>query len=511
MIDIEIPFGNSQGSATRGSAPGIVAGHIIAKLPDGSEVLRMAEPEPLTDPAAALREALARPIESKPLAAIAAEKMARARAAQRAPRACIVVSDNTRPVPYAGPNGILMPVVRVLTAVGFSPRDICVLVATGTHRAMSRAELERMLGVESFELGLDVALHDCLDEGNLTHIGTTARGTVAKINRRYVEADLKILTGLVESHFMAGASGGRKAICPGIFGEQGTFIFHSAALMAHPNARDLQIEGNPVHEESLAVAKMAGVDFIVNATIDGTFRTTGVFCGDLEAAHAAAVAKLKSYVGIPIAHQYDLVVSHGGFVAVNHYQAAKAAVASLGALKAGGGLILVANNTDPNPVGSDRYRTVLSMLKLVGAEALDRALASPDWPFVPEQWQVQEWSKVFKRISVRDFVYFAPQLDRRDWRDLPGIDGRTLLASRSAHQSAATPRATGAPDKVATASESASPSPTADDIPAVIDVAVADFLEKRGFTPADVASGRCRIAYLADGPYGIPLYAGARL
>ncbi|MCX7774722.1 MAG: nickel-dependent lactate racemase [Spirochaetaceae bacterium] len=480
MIEIEIPFGD-RGVSTGNN----FSGRILARLPEGSEILRMAEPEPLNDPASSLCEALARPIGSKSLAAIAAEKMIRAHASKRIPHACIVVSDNTRPVPYKGPNGILMPVIRTLLSVGFAPQDICILVATGTHRAMTRSELETMLGIEPFELGLEVVLHDCHDETGLVYIGTTARGTVAKINRRYVEADLKILTGLVESHFMAGASGGRKAICPGIFGEQGTFIFHSAALMAHPNARDLQLEGNPVHEESLAVAKMAGVDFIVNVTIDGSFRITGIFCGDLEAAHTAAVARLKSYVGIPVKQQYDLVVTHGGFVAVNHYQAAKAAVASIGALKAGGSLILVANNSDPNPVGSDRYRTVLAMLKLVGAEALDRALSSPDWPFIPEQWQVQEWAKVFKHISMQDFIYFAPQLDSRDWRDLPGIDGRILLSSQSAHAK-----------------------PSANDIPAIIDAAVANFLKKRNFTLADVASGRCRIAYLADGPYGIPIYAG---
>jgi len=491
MIDIEIPFGDMRNCAMP----------IFAKLPEGSEVLRRADPEPLADPAAALVDALNHPIGAKALTVLATEKVALAHAAHRTPRACIVVSDNTRPVPYKGPNGILMPTVKVLTAAGFAPGDICVLVATGTHRAMSRAELEAMLGTEPFERGLDVVVHDCLDEANLVYIGTTARGTVANINRRYVEADLKILTGLVESHFMAGASGGRKAICPGIFGEKGTFVFHSAALMAHPNARDLQIEGNPVHEESLAVAKMAGVDFIVNVTIDGAFRTTGVFCGDLEAAHAAAVAKLKSYVGIPLTHQYDLVITHGGFVAVNHYQAAKAAVASLGALKAGGGLILIANNSDPNPVGSDRYRTVLSMLKLVGAEALDRALASPDWPFVPEQWQVQEWAKVFKRISMHDFVYFAPQLDDRDWRDLPGINGRTLLRARKTLES----RLDCSTQNERNASTT---DPRTDDIPAIIDAAIADFLKRRGFTHADIAAGRCRVAFLADGPYGIPLYLG---
>ncbi|TXT51467.1 MAG: hypothetical protein FD137_14 [Spirochaetes bacterium] len=469
MTDIGIPFGDIA---------------IPARLPEGSETLRMSEPEPLKDPAAAVQRALAQPIEAPPLALVAREKVLLAKAKGRVAQACIVVSDNTRPVPYKGEGGILMPIISALLAQGFSPENVILLVAAGTHRAMAQGELEAMLGEEAFASGVKVVQHDCLDEANLVHIGTTVRGTVAKINRLYVEADLKILTGLVESHFMAGASGGRKAICPGIFGEQGTFIFHSAALMAHPNARDLQLEGNPVHEESLTVAKMAGVDFIVNVTLDGAFRITGVFCGQLEPAHAAAVAKLKSYVGIPLNRQYDLVVTHGGFVAVNHYQAAKAAVASLGALKAGGGLILLANNKDPNPVGSNRYRTVLSMLKLAGAEALDRVLASPDWPFIPEQWQVQEWAKVFKKISMSDFVYYAPQLDDKDWRDLPGIDGQSLVGKDNTRKSAE------------------------ETVPAVVNVAVERFLARRGFTLQDVAEGVCHIAYLADGPYGIPMYSG---
>ncbi len=472
VMEMEIPFGDR---------------FIPVKIPEGSDVLRMAEPEALSDPANAIRDALDRPIMSASLAAVAREKADRALKEGRSARACIVVSDNTRPVPYKGPGGLLEPILRTLSGQGYAPEDIILLVAAGTHRAMTQDELALMLGHEAMASGVRIVQHNCLDEGGLVHIGTTARGTVAKINKLYVQADLKILTGLVESHFMAGASGGRKAICPGIFGEQGTFIFHSASLMAHPNARDLCLEDNPVHQESLAVAKMAGADFIANVTIDGSFRITGVFCGDLEAAHAAAVAKLKSYVGIPIRRRYDLVVTHGGFVAVNHYQAAKAAVAALGAVKDGGGLILAANNKDPNPVGSNRYRAVLSLLKLVGAEALERVLASPDWPFVPEQWQVQEWAKVFKKISFTDFVYYAPQLDSKDWRDLPGTDGRSLL------------------DRGALPGLGRKGGEAEEMLPRVVEASVHRFMLSRGFGPRDVAEGRFRIAFLADGPYGIPL------
>lgn len=455
-------------------------GEISARLPEGSETLRMAEASRLGDPGAALAAALASPIGTPAFARVAAERLARAKAGGRAGRACIVVSDGTRPVPYRGEGGILRPLLSVLLAAGFAAEDICLLVATGTHRPMGRGELEAMLGPEVLGLGVQVANHDCRDEAGLVDLGRTARGTWARINRRYVEADLKVLTGLVENHFMAGASGGRKAICPGIMGEEGTRVFHGAPLMAHPASRDLNLEGNPVHEESLAVARLAGSDFIVNVTLDREFRPTGYFCGELEAAHAAAVERLRSCVGIEVERPYDIVVSHGGFVAVNHYQAAKAAVAAMGALAPGAGLVLLADNHDPDPLGSERYRSVLSLLRLVGPRALERILASPDWTFIPEQWQVQMWAKAFRAVSMEDFVYFAPQLDDRDWKIVPGTDGRRYL-----------PRRGGAAAGM-------------EDAPAVIEGAVAELLARKGFTERDVATGRCRIAYLVDGPYGIP-------
>ncbi len=450
------------------------------ELPEATDVYAMSAPETLAQPAQAVRAALSAPLNSKPLSAIAAAKAAAAKAAGRAAKACLVVSDNTRPVPYKGESGILVPIVETLMAEGYAAKDILVLVAAGMHRFMRDEELRAMIDPKIFELGIQIVNHDCADEANLVHIGTSSRGGEMHINRRYIDADLKILTGLVESHFMAGASGGRKSVCPGIIGEKSTFVFHGAPFMAHPEARDLNLKGNPVHEESLEFAKKAGVDFIVNVTLNHSFQLTGVFAGELEAAHEAAVAKVKSYVGIPVQGEYDIVVSHAGFVGINHYQVAKVGVASLGALKAGGHLVIVADNKDSgNAIGSMQYRMTLQLLKLIGPEAFTKVIMSKDWTFIPEQWQTQMWTKLFKRIPFSHFHYYAPQLDDRHWADLPGVDGRKYL---SADRKAA-PKLEYAQDFVSGA----------------IKAAVESYPEAE--------RSKLRIAYLSDGPYGIPYKA----
>jgi nickel-dependent lactate racemase len=460
-LKIEIPFSS---------------GAVEAEVPEGTEILRLKSEDSLPDPAASIKESLVHPIGSESLLTIARRK----KAANPKAKACLVVSDKTRPVPYKGRNGILSHILETLSQAGYAPSDILILVATGMHERMDRVQHEAMLGSEIFSLGISVQNHDCADASNLVMVGSTVRGTEAVIDRRYLEADLKILTGLVESHFMAGASGGRKSICPGLLGEAGTLVFHGPALMSHPNTRDLLIEGNPVHEESLAVARMAGADFIVNVTVDARFAPTGIFSGDLESAHAAAVDHLRKHVGIPVGKPFDLVITHGGFVASNHYQAAKAGVAALAALPASGGsLIMVADNRDAEPIGSDGYRITLSLLKKVGPRILNRILASPDWEFIVDQWETQMWAKVLDRVMPEDFVYFAPQLGPGDRRILPGMDGRALIGGN--------------------------PSRTGAEVPDFIDAAIRRFLSKRGAAASDVASGKLRVAFLADGPYGIPI------
>ena len=284
-------------------------------LPDNTFIAHMSTPKRVENVEEELNKALNAPINSKSLFEIATDKKREKSNA----KACIVVSDNTRPVPYKGEDGILIPVIDTLNKAGYQDSDITILVATGMHRAMGENELRAMIDERVFERGIKIVNHDADDKANLTFVGKTARGTDAFIDSLYMSSDLKILTGLVESHFMAGASGGRKSICPGLIGKESTYIFHGPELMADTMSRDLVIKGNPVHEESLAVAKLAGADFIVNVTLDHDFKITGIFAGELESAHLAAVEKIRESVETEIPAKADIVITHGGFVGINHY------------------------------------------------------------------------------------------------------------------------------------------------------------------------------------------------
>lgn len=448
---------------------------IEVELPEGTECLSMSEPAPLANPRQAILEALYRPIGSPGLDEIVRRKLE----SKVDPTVAIVISDNTRPVPYSGEAGLLSPIVDLLARAGIETDHITIIVATGTHRVLSKDELEKMIDRSVFKKRIRVVCHDCRDEQGLKFLGTTSRGTRVLINRLYLESDIKILTGLVESHFMVGASGGRKSVCPGLVGEESTYVFHGPEFLSSPNARDLILEGNPCHEEALEVAKMAGVDFIVNVTLNGAFEVTGVYAGDLEAAHTKAVEKLSEYVSIPIDHEYDIVVTHAGFVGINHYQAAKAGVVAIPALKPGGRLIMAANNIDKDPVGSPLYRTVLHLLTLNGAEAFMRLIRNPDWKFIPEQWQAQMWAKVFSKIPMGNFTYCAPHITARDAAILPGKDGNLLLPPERRY------------------------SHSLQDAVDMVELAVRDAVagyNARGIVPS--------IAFLRDGPYGIPTLRG---
>ena len=179
-------------------------------IPSKALVASMKEDRALENAPSAIREALESPIGSPSLLSIALSK----KNANSKATACILISDNTRPVPYKGENGLLLPIIETLKAAGFREDEITLLVATGMHKPMSEEELRVILDERIFSMGVRIVNHEPTNPDLLRYIGTTERGTRAVVDTRYLDADLKIATGLVESHFMAGASGGRKAICP---------------------------------------------------------------------------------------------------------------------------------------------------------------------------------------------------------------------------------------------------------------------------------------------------------
>ena len=159
--------------------------------------------------------------------------------------------------------------------------------------------------------------HDCEDDDSMILVAQTKSGTQVHLNKIFYESDVKIITGLVESHFMAGVSGGRKAVCPALVNTKTIQYFHSVQVLEDPKATNLILDGNPCHEEALEVAQAVGIDFLVNVTLDKRLCMTGVFAGALEEAHLAAFEAMKKSVMIPVEQPFDIVLTHAGYVGRN--------------------------------------------------------------------------------------------------------------------------------------------------------------------------------------------------
>jgi hypothetical protein len=187
------------------------------------------------------------------------------------------------------------------------------------------------------------------------------------------------------------------------------------------------LEGNPCHEEALEIAQKAGVDFIVNTVLNRRLELIQVFAGDLVRAHAQAVALLKSLVAIPLDREFDIVLTHGGYVGINHYQVAKAAVNALPAVKAGGTIILAACERDEDPIGPAEYRTLLHLLKLQGHERYLAILKNPAWRFTKDQWEPQMWGKVLAKVGEAGLIYCSARLPRTAHETVPGGTGWDYL------------------------------------------------------------------------------------
>ena len=338
---------------------------------------------PIDDAAAAVRRALAAPCGTPSLA-----ELARGRRS-----ACIAICDITRPVPN---RLILEPLLATLEASGIPREGILILVATGLHRPSTPAEKVEMLG-PTIAQRYQVADHDGHDLVGHTYLGTTPRGVPAWIDSRFVTAELKITVGLIEPHFMAGFSGGRKLVCPGLAALETIKVWHGPAFLEHSNARTGCLEGNPVHEENTRIARMAGCDFIVNVVLDDCRRVVSVVAGDLEAAFQNGVACARRLVTDTVAEPVDIVVtSSAGYpLDATFYQSVKGMVAAMPIVKRGGTIILAAAMNEG--IGSRDFQQIYE-----DHASLDRfmeQIASGEY-FKVDQWQLEEFIRVHRHAGI---------------------------------------------------------------------------------------------------------------
>jgi lactate racemase len=280
----------------------------------GREVARLApiDPPPI-DLAAALATALAAPVGAPPLRELARGKRT----------AVIITSDATRATPSAT---LIGPVVDELSRGGIAADDVEVVIGLGAHRPATPDEIRHLLGAQ-WAARLRVSNHDAR-AGDLVALGQTARGVPLLLNRRVAGADLKIAFGQVEPHEFAGFTGGRKAILPSVAGYETIVRNHALDMLTTPTARPGILDGNPVHEEMLAAARLAGLDFIVNVALDGDSRPIAVAAGDPDAAHRHLVAFLRRHLGVATAARPPalIVTGTGAPLDINLYQTVKALI-----------------------------------------------------------------------------------------------------------------------------------------------------------------------------------------
>jgi len=363
-------------------------------------VLHLNPQPPLTDEAGAIEDSLRSPIGGQPLDVLARDRES----------ACIVISDVTRPVPN---EKILTPMLQMLQDSGIAKEKITILNATGLHRPNEGPELEEMIGA-SIKENFRVVNHVAREGSTHSPIGDVPLGLsdeTAKVavNNAYVQSDLKITTGLIEPHLMAGYSGGRKLVCPGIASAQTILQFHSPRMIGDPNARAGNLKENPVHAMSRAVAGKVGVDFICNVTLDESRRITGVFSGDLDEAHQTGISHVDRQTKVPCEPSEIVITTVAGYpLDTTLYQAVKGMVGALPAIQEGGTMIVAASLSEG--IGSPEFSEMCLSLQSVD-EFMDRITHSP---VVIDQWQLQEMMQVLRKCNVMIVSDgLAPDLLRR--------------------------------------------------------------------------------------------------
>ncbi|MCS7263296.1 MAG: nickel-dependent lactate racemase [Armatimonadetes bacterium] len=359
--------------------------HLEVEVPDENlmAVCRLKPVPPLDDPKSAVEIALDNPIGTQPLRELAKGKES----------ACVVVCDKTRPVPNSL---ILPPLLRRLEEAGIKREKITVLIATGTHRPNLGDELVEMLGefvVDNYR----IENHIATDIESHADLGWTSTGMPILLDRRYVKADLKIVVGLIEPHLMAGYSGGRKVVCPGIIAMPCMKIFHGAEFMGHPNSVTGVLEGNPVHLTAMEVANKAGCDFAVHVTLDEQRRITGVFAGNVHETFFAGVQLVDKVAKVPVPEPADIVItSSAGYpLDTTFYQAIKGLVGVMPILKRGSTVILAASLAEG--LGLPRFREIYTEFQ--NWDEFKRLIYSPDY-FREDQWMVQEQMKVAEIADI---------------------------------------------------------------------------------------------------------------
>jgi len=307
--------------------------HAVIDVPDGAAVVYPRQLPPVPDVGAEIRRAMAAPIGSRPLRDVAAGKQ----------DAVVVVNDITRPAPS---REMLAAILDELRMAGISESAVTVVIATGNHRPNTPEEIARMIG-DDFARRLRVINHACEDDSALTAVSAPGVDIPIRINTHVARASVRILTGLIAPHQAAGYSGGRKSLTPGVAALETSARQHSFPIRPYGPAMGY-MKGNPFHEVAMTVARMVGIDFIVNVVKNCKGEVVHAVAGGLEAAHEAGVAVCEQSWVTTFPRRYDIaIVTPGGFPRdIDLHQSQKAMSTAELVIADGGVIALLAECAD---------------------------------------------------------------------------------------------------------------------------------------------------------------------
>jgi len=338
---------------------------------------------------AEITERLRKPIGTRPLSSLVG----------RGKKVAVIVDDYTRPCP----DNILLPVIlEELSRTGVRKEDVKIISATGLHPPHPD-KLEEVVGREVLE-EYDVVYHDA-EEPEMTSFGRTPRGVSVRVNRLVGEADFKMSTGLIEPHFFAGFSGGRKSIMPGVSAKESIFGNHGYRMIDDPRARAGILEGNPVHEDAVEHANRAGLNLIINVILNRDRRIGKIVVGEPTKAHEIGVEVDRKIVGVRFERKADVTITtNSGYpLDLDLYQTVKG-IETASTITRNGGCIIVASECS-NGIGPEKFRKTH-----IEARSPDEILSNirEEGPF-EAQWQNQ----ILARVQKNHKIYLVSSIQNR--------------------------------------------------------------------------------------------------
>lgn len=311
--------------------------------------------------------------------------------------ACILICDITRPVPH---RVLLPPLIDELRAAGMPKDRILILVATGLHRPNEGEELREVIGSDAVLRQVRVVNHFARDREAHADLGRTPSGIPILLDRRFVEAELRIVVGLVEPHFMAGYSGGRKLVIPGVAHSDTILKLHAGVILDHAGAANAVIEGNPLHQEQLHALHALGEVFALNVVIDEQRRIGFVNFGAIEESHLEAVAFTRPYAEVSVPRRFKTVITTGAGYPLDktYYQTIKGMVGVIDIVEPGGTIIIASECSEG--MGSPEFMDAQRALCRMGPERFMADVIARNHARIDE-WQTQMLVKALRKGSVR--------------------------------------------------------------------------------------------------------------